>query len=134
MRPPRASRAGRLGVLGVRRLLGQDTSVRAPAALAGAAALLALALGGCGSSTPEGPPSPSSPPTAACPDGTPVAGQPALTTQLVARGLSDPLDLQAAPGDRTRVFVAEQGGRIRIIRDGALQGAIFLDIASRISA
>jgi glucose/arabinose dehydrogenase len=101
------------------------------AALLGTAGLLALSACG-GDSSPEAPSTP--PPGATCGAGTPVSGMPALTTQLVARGLGNPLDLQAAPGDRTRVFVVEQGGRIRIIRDGALQGGSFLDIGSRISA
>ena len=105
-------------------------SARAAARLG--ALLLALVLPACGGSTPDTPSTP--PPSATCGAGAPVAGTPALTNQLVARGLSDPLDLQAAPGDRSRVFVVEQGGRIRIIRDGTLQGGSFLDIGSRISS
>jgi glucose/arabinose dehydrogenase len=52
----------------------------------------------------------------------------------VVSGLASPLDLQAAPADRTRLFVAEQAGRIRIVRGGALVQAPFLDIAARISS
>jgi hypothetical protein len=63
-----------------------------------------------------------------------VPGTPALTTVLVARGLSSPLDLQSAPGDRSRIFVVEQTGRIRVIRDGTLLAAPFLDVSGRISA
>jgi glucose/arabinose dehydrogenase len=88
-------------------------------------------LSGCASDdstmTPTDPASPST-----CAAGTPVSGTPNLTTQLVVRGLSSPLDLQAAPGDRTRLFVVEQGGRIRIVRNGAVVATPFLDIASRI--
>jgi hypothetical protein len=62
-----------------------------------------------------------------------VPGTPALTTVLVARGLSNPLDLQAAPGDRSRLFVVEQPGRIRVIRDGTLVAGAFLDVSGRIS-
>jgi glucose/arabinose dehydrogenase len=62
-----------------------------------------------------------------------MPGTPALTTVLVARGLSNPLDLQSAPGDRSRLFVVEQPGRIRVIRDGTLVGAPFLDVSGRIS-
>jgi glucose/arabinose dehydrogenase len=51
----------------------------------------------------------------------------------VVRGLSGPLDLQTPPGDRDRLFVVEQGGRIRIVRNGALVPAPFLDISGRIS-
>jgi glucose/arabinose dehydrogenase len=47
-------------------------------------------------------------------------------------GLRDPLDLQSVPGDGERLYVVEQGGRIRVIRNGAVQPAPFLDIADRI--
>jgi glucose/arabinose dehydrogenase len=57
-----------------------------------------------------------------------------LTTNQVARGLQDPLDLQAPPGDRARVFVVEQVGRIRILRGTSLAAAPFLDLSSRISS
>jgi hypothetical protein len=52
----------------------------------------------------------------------------------VASGLRNPLDLQAAPGDRERLYVVEQGGTIRVIRDGQLQGTPFLDVSGRISS
>ena len=52
----------------------------------------------------------------------------------VAAGLSSPLDLQAAPGDRARLFVVEQAGRIRVLRGGAVLAAPFLDISGRISS
>jgi len=61
-------------------------------------------------------------------------GVPSLTARLVASGFRDPLDLQAAPGDRERLYVVEQGGRIRIIRGGQVQPAAFLDLSSRISS
>ena len=61
-----------------------------------------------------------------------VGGAPPLTTQRVAGGLDQPLDLQAAPGDRTRLFVVEQPGRIRVLRQGTLLGAPFLDITGRV--
>jgi glucose/arabinose dehydrogenase len=77
---------------------------------------------------------PSDPPPAACAAGAPVPGTPALTTVLVARGLSSPVDLQVPPGERGRLFVVEQGGRIRIVRNGALVAAPFLDVSGRISA
>jgi hypothetical protein len=56
-----------------------------------------------------------------------------LTTQLVVRGLASPLDLQAPAGD-SRIFVVEQGGRIRIVRGGAIVSSPFLDISGRISS
>lgn len=68
-----------------------------------------------------------------CGAGDPVAGTPALTAVRVASGFTSPVDLQAAPGDRTRLFVVEQVGRIRILRNGALVGTPFLDLTSRVS-
>jgi glucose/arabinose dehydrogenase len=75
-----------------------------------------------------------SPTAAACAAGTPVTGIPALTARLVVSGLRGPLDLQSVPSDAERLYVVEQGGRIRIVRNGQLQAASFLDIASRISS
>jgi glucose/arabinose dehydrogenase len=89
-------------------------------------------LAGCASDNPTAPPS--SDPSASCAAGTPVPGTPNLSTVLVARGLSAPLDLQVPAGDRARLFVVEQGGRIRIVRSGAVVGTPFLDIASRVRA
>jgi glucose/arabinose dehydrogenase len=51
----------------------------------------------------------------------------------VASGFQSPLDLQAAPGDNTRLYVVEQGGRVRILLNEALQGTPFLDVSDRIS-
>jgi glucose/arabinose dehydrogenase len=52
----------------------------------------------------------------------------------VASGLANPLDLQAPPGDPSRLFIVEQRGRIRVLRDGQLLGAPFLDVTSRVSS
>jgi hypothetical protein len=49
-------------------------------------------------------------------------------------GLRSPLDLQSAPGDAERLYVVEQGGRIRVVRNAQLTTGSFLDIASRISS
>jgi glucose/arabinose dehydrogenase len=73
-------------------------------------------------------------PSGPCAAGTPVAGTPALTSVLVTRGLAAPVDVQSAPGDRTRLFVVEQAGRIRIVRDGSLLATPFLDIVSRVGS
>ena len=62
-----------------------------------------------------------------------VQGTPNLVTELVVSGLDQPVDLQAPSGDRTRLFVAEQTGRIRLVRNGSLVAMPFLDISSRIS-
>src|SRR5262245_55578153 len=96
---------------------------------------LLLALGACGGmdgSTPAPSPS-SSAPAGTCADA-PVAGTPALTSRLVVGGLRDPLDLQSVAGDRERLYVVEQAGRIRVVRNGQLLAAPFLDISGRISS
>ncbi len=59
-----------------------------------------------------------------------VSATPAL--RLVASGLSAPLYVTQSPGDTSRLFVVEQGGRIRVIRNGTLLAAPFLDISSLI--
>ena len=63
-----------------------------------------------------------------------MAGTPPLTTVRVASGLAGPVDLQTAPGDRARLFVVEQAGRIRILRGGALVPTPFLDIVDRVGS
>jgi len=97
-----------------------------------AAVLPLLGCGGSGGSSPT--PVPSATPGTSCAAGTPVSGVPALGARLVASGLRNPLDLQAAPGDRERLYVVEQGGRIRVIRNGQLQATPFLDVSGRISS
>ena len=57
-----------------------------------------------------------------------------LTLKLdpfITSGLSAPVFL-AQPLNDGRIFVVEQGGRIRIVRDGVLQTTPFLDISSRV--
>ncbi len=49
-------------------------------------------------------------------------------------GLSSPLAFVQDPGDATIQYVLQQGGRIRLIRNGALQSAPFLDLTSSISS
>jgi glucose/arabinose dehydrogenase len=98
-------------------------------------AVAALALPACATNDgpPPGPSPTDSPPTGTCGAGTPVTGTPPLTAVRVAFGLAEPVDLQVAPGDRTRMFVVEQGGRIRIVRGGAVVSQPFLDISSQVS-
>ncbi|HYC49711.1 MAG TPA: PQQ-dependent sugar dehydrogenase [Gemmatimonadaceae bacterium] len=57
----------------------------------------------------------------------------ALRVTPFVNGLSAPIFLASPPGD-ARVFIAEQGGRIRVVVDGALVEEPFLDISSKISA
>lgn len=48
-------------------------------------------------------------------------------------GLTKPVDLQAPPGDTSRVFIVEKTGAIRVVKDGQLLPRAFLDISSRVS-
>jgi len=52
----------------------------------------------------------------------------------VVSGLSSPLDLQVAPGDTNRLFIAEKTGRIQVFQGGAIRPRPFLDISSRVSS
>ena len=45
---------------------------------------------------------------------------------------SSPLYVAQPPGDRKRLFVVEQGGRIRVVRGGRVLRRPFLDLSSRI--
>jgi len=49
-----------------------------------------------------------------------------LSTEIVVTGLSSPLDLESPPGD-SRLFIAEQSGRIRIVENGVLLGTPYYD-------
>lgn len=53
-----------------------------------------------------------------------------LTTVRVLSGLLRTLFVSAPPGDVDRLFVVEQDGRIRILKNGAVLPTPFLDIAS----
>jgi glucose/arabinose dehydrogenase len=54
----------------------------------------------------------------------------ALTTVRIAAGLSSPVYATASPGDESRIFIVEQAGRIRILKNGTLNASAFLDIAT----
>lgn len=59
---------------------------------------------------------------------------PGLTLELtpfISSGLSGPVFL-TQPLDDGRIFVVEQPGRIRLIKDGVLQATPFLDLTSRV--
>lgn len=56
------------------------------------------------------------------------AGGPEMTTIRVAQGLTRPVWVTAPPRDFDRVFLLEQLGRIRILKNGALVDTPFLDI------
>jgi glucose/arabinose dehydrogenase len=94
----------------------------------------AVLLGGCGGdggTAPSPAPTPA-PPAASCATGEPLSGIPPLRARLIASGFTLPLDLQAAPGHSERLYVVEQGGRIRVILDGLVLPEPFLDISDRL--
>src|SRR5215470_8807754 len=89
------------------------------AAIAIAALLFASCGGGYTSPSPNPTPSPSGPPS--------------LALTAVVSGLSSPLDLESPDDGSGRLFVVEQGGRIKIIQNGAVLATPFLDISSKIT-
>src|SRR4051812_49068034 len=72
-------------------------------------------------------------------DDTPAGAQPATAAaggvRLVEVGSFDqPLYVTSPPGDRRRLFVVEQGGRIRIVRGGRTLAQPFLDLRGQVTA
>ena len=57
----------------------------------------------------------------------------AVTLEPVVAGLTQPLAIANAADGSNRLFVAEQGGRIRIIRDSRIGATPFLDISAEIT-
>ncbi len=53
--------------------------------------------------------------------------------ERVVDGLAFPLDFAGPQGDPSRHFIAEKGGRVRVLRDGVLLDAPFLDLSGRVS-
>jgi glucose/arabinose dehydrogenase len=66
------------------------------------------------------------------PEASPAA-KPGLRLQRIGQ-FSEPLYVTAPPGDRRRVFVVEQGGRVMVVRDGKKLARPFLDIRDRVQA
>ena len=107
---------------------------------------LAFIVGGCGlASTPEpsstvapsASPSPVLPPVSPAPTSS-ASGPPVPTGSIrlepVVGGFDLPLDVVAANDGSGRLFVVEQGGKIRTVRDGVVDEAPFLDITDRVVA
>ena len=65
----------------------------------------------------------------------PVSGED-VAFEVVARGLAGALNVKAPPGDVDRIFVATQGGTIRIVLvpEDSVVAAPFLDISRRVTA
>ncbi|HEV8322106.1 MAG TPA: PQQ-dependent sugar dehydrogenase [Myxococcota bacterium] len=113
------------------------TGAAAPGALALAAAVALVAACHCGKPAPcpadAGLPVTFVDPAALCDGVTPAPGVPALALEEVAGGLDSPVWVGAPPGDVTRLFVVEQRGTVRLLRDGVLLERPFLDLRSRVS-
>src|SRR5574341_535509 len=59
---------------------------------------------------------------------------PRVRLQLVASGLNQPVYVTHAGDGSGRLFIVEQGGRIRIWVNGAVRTGAFLDIRDRVTA
>ena len=63
-----------------------------------------------------------------------AAAPPTVALAKVPGTFTQPLYMTAPPGDTSRLFVVEKGGVIRIVKDGVLLPAPFLDISPLVSA
>jgi glucose/arabinose dehydrogenase len=86
--------------------------------------LLSLLLSACSCDSSGSSPATMRPPP-------PVSG---YTAVRVASGLSQPVDLQAPPGDSTRIFIVEKTGTIRILKGGQVLSRPFLNISALVSS
>src|SRR5438045_2866282 len=82
--------------------------------------------------SPAPPPPPPRPPPAPPPP-PPPPPPPAPALQSLGT-FSTPVFVTAPPGDNDRVFVVEQGGRVRILKGDALVTAPFLDVRGKIAS
>lgn len=57
-----------------------------------------------------------------------------LTTTVVASGLSSPVFVTSPPGDTDRIFIVQQGGRVRIVKNDTLLTGNFLNLQGKISS
>ena len=62
------------------------------------------------------------------------SGTIAIELQPVATGLASPVDMLAANDGTGRLFIVEQGGTIRVLKNGALNATPFLNISGQIKA
>ncbi len=58
---------------------------------------------------------------------------PAVKLQLISGGISQPVSISHADDGSGRIYVVEQGGRIRIVQNGSLNAVAFLDIHTLVS-
>ncbi|HMF92237.1 MAG TPA: PQQ-dependent sugar dehydrogenase [Candidatus Angelobacter sp.] len=84
--------------------------------LSAALLVLVFLVAGCGGNNPM-----------------PPSNLPSLALTLVTSGFSSPLGLEQSGDGSGRLFVVEQGGKIKIIQNGSVLSTPFLDISSKIS-
>jgi glucose/arabinose dehydrogenase len=88
-----------------------------------------------GSPSLSAPPSSAAPSSSTAPSGGPASDPPPrLTIEPFIEGLTAPVDVAWRPNDPSTLFVVEQEGRIRIVRDGSLVERPFLDISGQVRA
>lgn len=73
-------------------------------------------------------------PALACALGFPLPARAQLKATLVASGFSLPVGFVQDPSDPTVQMVLEQGGHVRVLKNGVTQGADFLDISALLPA
>jgi glucose/arabinose dehydrogenase len=62
-----------------------------------------------------------------------AAPWPGIALARVASGFSNPTQVTSAHDGTDRLFVVEQAGRVRIVKDGAVLPTPFLDVSNRVS-
>jgi len=65
-------------------------------------------------------------------DDLPIGQEKTIQLNLIAEGLTSPVYLTQAPDDKERLFVLDQIGLVRIIKNGQLQETPFLDLRSKL--
>jgi glucose/arabinose dehydrogenase len=105
---------------------------RSPGTTAGSTSA-APGSGATGSASADQP-SPSSAVSSASPAGRFDATKVAVAFDEVVTGLSAPLAVVNAHDGSGRIFVAQQGGQIRIVRENSLVAAPFVDLSDEISS
>jgi glucose/arabinose dehydrogenase len=91
------------------------------------------AQGGSGGEEPP-PVEPPPPGATLAPNCAPAEGAvPNLGLELVTAGLTQPLYVTGVPGDDSRLIVVQKGGVLRVLVDGVLQEAPFLDVSDQVT-
>jgi glucose/arabinose dehydrogenase len=104
--------------------------------LIGATAIFALGCGGGDRATARPTATATASPAAtgtATAEPTAAAAKPGLRLKRIGT-FDNPVYVTAPPGDRKRIFVVEQGGKVWIVRGGNRLARPFLDISGRISS